>query len=144
MPNGLFKPIPLALLVACLLAACASEQPAATDVVDTTLAPCSVAADCDDANPCTEDRCGVSGCLHTNTTGPCDDGNPCTADDTCAGGVCTGGTNACTCAETADCAQFEDGNLCNGTLICQNSSCVQALNSVVVCDDLNAVKTRPV
>ncbi|OIP33092.1 MAG: hypothetical protein AUK47_19610 [Deltaproteobacteria bacterium CG2_30_63_29] len=137
MPNGLFKPIPLALLVACLLAACASEQPAATDVVDTTLAPCSVAADCDDANPCTEDRCGVSGCLHTNTTGPCDDGNPCTADDTCAGGVCTGGTNACTCAETADCAQFEDGNLCNGTLICQNSSCVQALNSVVVCDDLN-------
>jgi hypothetical protein len=58
--------------------------------VDVVFAP---AADCDDGNPCTDDSCGPTGCVHTNNTASCDDGNPCTVGDTCSGGSCLPGTS---------------------------------------------------
>ena len=52
----------------------------------------------------------------------CDaDGDGCTANDACGAGVCKPGTQICTCKSNADCAAFEDGNLCNGTLYCFKS-----------------------
>ena len=44
-----------------------------------------VAANGNDSNPCTDDRCdGAGGCAHTDNTMTCDDGNACTRGDRCA------------------------------------------------------------
>ena len=86
---------------------------------------CTVNADCNDGNPCTNDACTNNQCTHTNNTDPCNDNNACTANDTCSGGVCVGGAppacddgNACT------------ANTCNpGTGLCENPP--------IVCNDNN-------
>ncbi len=49
---------------------------------------------------------------------PCDDANPCSKADVCASGDCVAGLNICACVTTADCVSAEDGNACNGALIC--------------------------
>ena len=90
---------------------------------------------CNDGNPCTADECDpLVGCLNTPLTGePCDDGNPCTTGDECVDGVCEGGENTCVCTTDGDCAAFEDGDLCNGTLICVESQCLLDEDTVVEC-----------
>jgi formylglycine-generating enzyme required for sulfatase activity len=52
----------------------------------------------------------------------CDDGNPCTVGDSCIGGKCAPGTNNCGCTVDADCDALDDGNDCNGKLICDKSA----------------------
>lgn len=50
---------------------------------------CTVASDCDDANPCTTDSCVNQVCQNVNNTNACaDDGRECTTD-VCSNGVCT-------------------------------------------------------
>ena len=90
---------------------------------------------CDDGNGCTTDACDAAkGCQHTaNDNGTCDDGNKCTAADACVGGACKPGNNTCQCQTTADCGGFEDGDLCNGTLICSANRCVINAATVVSC-----------
>ena len=53
---------------------------------------CSFDAECDDANPCTDDTCnGGSICQHIiNNANPCDDGDLCTLSDACVSGGCVG------------------------------------------------------
>jgi MYXO-CTERM domain-containing protein len=70
----------------------------------------------------------------TNNTAACDDGNPCTQGDACSAGQCLSGTNTCACQADPDCAAFEDGNLCNGTLHCQNNLCEIDPATVVSCN----------
>ncbi len=90
---------------------------------------------CDDHNPCTDDSCGQDGeCTYENNSESCDDGNPCTDNDICSGGICTGGSNHCQCQSDDDCSGFEDGDACNGTLKCENNSCVVDPSTVVTCD----------
>ncbi len=75
---------------------------------------------CDDDNPCTDDSCdGSGGCTFVPNILPCDDGNPCTVGDTCSAAQCTGISIPCDCQKDADCQPFEDGDLCNGTLVCK-------------------------
>jgi cysteine-rich repeat protein len=89
---------------------------------------CQTAAECDDANPCTEDACVANACVNTAIPGcggpcatavDCDDGNNCT-EDVCQGGACQNnpipGCGAPICGngvievgETCD-----DGNMVNG------------------------------
>ena len=93
---------------------------------------------CNDANPCTNDICSTTGCTHTNITmGACDDNNPCTTNDVCALGICTG-VKICECATTNDCTAKEDGNLCNGTLMCDISTfpytCKVDVTTIKTCD----------
>ena len=96
--------------------------------------------DCDDENPCTADTCVAgAGCAHTPATHvPCDDRDPCTTGDRCVGGECVGGEATCDCTVTADCAPLEDGDRCNGTLVCDTKAppyrCVVDPATVVVCD----------
>ncbi len=52
----------------------------------------------------------------------CDDGDLCTKGDACAKGSCGAGVVTCTCKAQADCAPFEDGDACNGTLYCDLAS----------------------
>lgn len=52
---------------------------------------CETDEDCEDENPCTEDRCVDFACSHDAQSGlVCDDQNPCTANDRCDDGVCSG------------------------------------------------------
>jgi hypothetical protein len=74
---------------------------------------------CDDDNECTDDSCdGSGGCLFENNSASCDDGDACTVADQCSGGECGGLAIPCDCQNDADCDQFEDGDACNGTLVC--------------------------
>ncbi len=90
---------------------------------------------CDDGNPCTDDGCDTqAGCVFEQNTATCDDGNPCTEPDICKNGACKGGPNTCQCQQDADCAPYEDGDLCNGLLHCSGGYCVIDANSIVKCD----------
>lgn len=51
---------------------------------------CALASECDDANPCTDDACEATHCVHHANVAPCDDGVGCSHDDACRDGVCTG------------------------------------------------------
>jgi hypothetical protein len=111
--------------------------------------------DCDDGNPCTEDWCNpAGGCAHGNSDEECDDGNACTVADRCSDGLCSGYALNCDCEADADCAAFEDDNLCNGTLLCSKEAlpyqCEVDPGTVVECEPLtgeaakcNAAKCDP-
>jgi len=74
-------------------------------------------ADCNDANPCTDDLCfPAEGCVHNQNTNACDDGDGCTIDDVCSGGACTGG------------APFvcDDGDACTAEVCITGTGCVAA------------------
>jgi formylglycine-generating enzyme required for sulfatase activity len=81
---------------------------------------------CGDETICTDDGCEEGACVFTNNEIECDDGNPCTDGDICAEGVCAGilkpldelTIEECICAVNEDCADLENGNLCDGTLVC--------------------------
>jgi len=78
---------------------------------------------CDDGNPCTDDSCdGLGGCINDPNKLDCDDEDPCTVADQCENGECTGYQVPCDCYETADCAFLDDGDLCNGTLVCDTEA----------------------
>jgi len=95
----------------------------------------TVARECDDGNPCTDDRCEAgTGCTYTPLTGmSCDDANACSSEGTCLAGICVSTTNSCPCTEPADCTPFNDDNECNGRLTCDAGICVVAPETVVHC-----------
>ena len=93
---------------------------------------------CDDGDVCTDDICdGLGGCTTEFNTAPCDDGDPCTVNDTCSEGSCGGFAVDCECSSDADCQSLEDGDLCNGTLLCDKSKlphlCIVNPATVVEC-----------
>lgn len=89
---------------------------------------------CDDGNVCTNDSCNPAlGCSHINNQATCSDGNPCTDGDTCINGTCRAGTNSCTCDDDPDCADYNDANVCNGTIRCIGSKCVIDQTTVKKC-----------
>ena len=70
---------------------------------------------------------------------PCVDSDPCTVSSACAAGSCTAGkTSFCQCQTTADCQPLQDGDLCNGTLVCDKSffpwACRLNKATVIACD----------
>ncbi len=96
--------------------------------------------ECDDDNPCTDNACSdTGGCEYTPNAAACDDANPCTVGDQCADGSCSGTPVACDCLQDVDCAALEDGDQCNGTLVCDTSElpyqCVVDPVTIVVCDE---------
>ncbi len=102
------------------------------------------AVDCDDENPCTEDSCAAQGgCDHVPNTLPCDDQDVCTVGDICNGGECAGTPVSCDCQKDSDCATLEDGDVCNGTLICDKVKfpykCEVASWTVITCPDSTGV-----
>ncbi len=74
----------------------------------------------------------------------CDDGNPCTADETCKGGSCSSANSLCECAQDSDCAGKEDGDLCNGTLYCDQvvKQCKVSPATVVTCPSVDNTPCR--
>ncbi len=133
---------------------CSHEPLTGTECVDGN--PCTVAdhcdggeclgttVDCDDNNPCTDDSCDESGgCFNTDNTVDCDDDDPCSVADECTDGICVGTAIACDCQIDADCVPLEDGDLCNGTLVCDTSevpfSCVVDESTEVFCPEPEGV-----
>jgi len=99
------------------------------------LNPCTVAdhcvqgvclsdpVECDDENVCTDNVCTeTGGCEYPPNTQSCDDSNPCTLADQCVAGECVGTTVPCDCLTDEDCVPLEDGDLCNGTLVCDDQT----------------------
>ena len=98
-----------------------------------------VAPQCADGNACTSDGCDPASGLcvfEPLTASPCDDGDSCTVADSCQGGVCQAGIETCQCKKISDCKKFEDGDACNGTLVCRltDHTCQLDPSSVVLCD----------
>lgn len=93
---------------------------------------------CDDGNECTQEMCFEGECYYTPHDVFCDDGNECTVDDSCTNGICAG-FGTCGCMTDEDCIDQEDGNVCNGTLVCDTNStpsdCVVDSNTIVHCTD---------
>ena len=104
-----------------------AAQDASSDGLDSKEVPpppCQDDEECDDGNPCTDDKCGPAGCLHAFNTAPCDDQNPCTEGDRCLSGKCVG--------------QFE--TVCDDGDPCTTDSCKPGLGCVhepLTCDDGN-------
>ena len=93
---------------------------------------------CNDDNPCTDDTCdGLGGCTFADNQDACDDQDPCSVGDHCSGGSCSGIQVPCDCQSDEDCAQLEDGDPCNGTLLCDTEQlpykCDVAPASLIVC-----------
>ncbi len=89
------------------------------------------------ANQC-QPKSGVCQLTPIHQGEPCNaDGDVCTTGDACHLGVCQAGTNTCQCTADADCAKYDDGNQCNGTLSCDKSAtpflCKPDAKSVVKC-----------
>jgi len=118
-----------------------------------TACAASVALDCSDGDPCTNEVCNPGmGCSHLPNSGAaCNDGNVCTGSDTCAGGVCEGidigceDGNACTadmcanatgCAHTAAAGGCDDGDACTLADACAGFLCKGGVP--MVCDDADA------
>ena len=85
-----------------------------------------------DSGPAVDAGCKtVADC--PNPAGPCDSAR-CRADGTCAI------VDLCQCKEAADCAAFDDGNACNGTLFCDKTAppyrCRFKPGSAVACSTL--------
>jgi len=98
----------------------------------------SVFKDCKDENPCTNSSCDEEGgCVNTPNSDLCDDGLECTTGDTCSDGICQGtwDNQLCPCVSDEDCV--DDGNLCNGTPVCdgESNTCVIDEATVVSCDN---------
>jgi MYXO-CTERM domain-containing protein len=89
---------------------------------------CLAPADCDDANPCTDELCTAGACSHVGNTASCDDGLFCTVVDTCAAGVCAGSGNACPgeiCDEAGNvCLECDDAGDCDDGQECTTDACV--------------------
>ena len=95
---------------------------------------------CDDDNPCTDDLCdGLGGCKVEFNYAECDDDDPCTVADQCSQGECSGYQVECECQVDADCAFLDDGNACNGELLCDTGNlphkCFVEQGSVVECPE---------
>jgi hypothetical protein len=86
---------------------------------------------CDDHNPCTDDRCDPRhGCQHEPNKKPCDDGNGCTSADTCRDGTCKGGPMLI-CRALDSC---HDPGVCRP----ETGACSNPIKATGACDDLNA------
>jgi len=119
---------------------------------------CFVAADCNDANPCTDDLCVARNCIYSYNSASCNDQNPCTLSDRCSGGVCVGSSpvncsgagdqcNVASCDTNGLLGNCDirtpvpngtgcnDGNLCTLSDQCQVGVCVGTPKDCSALDD---------
>jgi len=136
---------------------CMGEEGCVNEMLETGACddanPCTVAdhcesgvcvgdpVECDDDNPCTDNVCTeTGGCEYPAISAECDDLDPCTLGDHCVEGACQGESMPCQCDTDEECAELEDDNLCNGTLICDVSNlpheCVVKPGTEVVCEEV--------
>lgn len=86
----------------------------AADVPETVSFPCGTG--CDDGNPCTQDSCAPTGCIHTGLA----NGTACSFPGLCGTSTCAGGQ----CVSAASCAVTEpdDGSIFHGVAAAADGS----------------------
>ncbi|MCO4763681.1 MAG: SMP-30/gluconolactonase/LRE family protein [Myxococcales bacterium] len=101
----------------------------------TTVVACGSAADTACQKSACDPKSGDCSLKPVPSGTKCYDGNLCTFGDACEKGECKPGSGKCTCDKDADCAQWEDDDLCNGTLYCDLAaqSCKINPKTVVGC-----------
>jgi len=110
--------------------------------------PGSVVVCADDGNPCTDAVCdptsGKCAAQNLPDTSTCSDGKAWTVGDHCQDGACVPGQQTKLCGASADCAAYEDGDLCNGTLFCNKAAgvCLVDPKSVVACPSVDDTACR--
>ncbi|MCB9739587.1 MAG: SUMF1/EgtB/PvdO family nonheme iron enzyme [Deltaproteobacteria bacterium] len=89
---------------------------------------------CDDGAECTPNSaCNAAGLCSPalSDSPPCDEKGQCSkAGTVCQDGFCV--TNTCVCQEDADCAAKDDGDLCNGTMFCNQATGACELNKATI------------
>ena len=87
---------------------------------------------------------GTCGLVNLPDGATCDDGKAWTVGDSCQKGLCTPSLDTKLCKTTADCAGYEDGDLCNGTLFCNKAIGVCQVNpkTVVYCPTVDDTVCR--
>jgi formylglycine-generating enzyme required for sulfatase activity len=125
-------------------AAAAADAAADTDAADADAAPACDPAACGPApSPCQQWSCAGGACTPQPRPdgASCDDGLDCTSATACQGGACVAGKSTCVCLTDADCANKEDGDLCNGTLYCAlsggSAACLVNPATVVACPSVD-------
>jgi hypothetical protein len=90
--------------------------------------------DCDDGNPCTDDKLDkLKGCVHPPNPAPCSDNNVCTLADTCVAGKCVSGpTKNCDDEEFCTFDYCHPVTGCEATVVADGNSCPGFPNSVCV------------
>ena len=142
--------------IECTKDTCDPEQGCLHDPLDTGECmdgnPCTVADNCqqgecigspvicDDDNVCTYDSCDeLGGCVFTDNQEDCDDDDPCTVGDHCKDSACIGTDIDCGCMTDTDCIPLDDGDACNGSLFCDQTSlpysCEVDPESIVECPE---------
>ncbi|HKY34310.1 MAG TPA: hypothetical protein VJN18_00090 [Polyangiaceae bacterium] len=103
---------------------------------------CNSPADCNDANPCTDDLCNGGECSHLANTADCDDGLFCTMNDQCSAGACAGSGDACAgriCDEAGDaCLDCDEDGDCDDGAECTSDACVDG-----ACEHTNVTLGTP-
>lgn len=96
------------------VALCQDANPCTLDRCDPTTSACVHETSCDDNHACTVDECVSGSCVHTPSDALCDDGNECTSQS-------CGATTGCTIlAMSGSC---DDELFCNGTDTCLGGGC---------------------
>jgi hypothetical protein len=92
---------------------------------------CQNNADCNDSNPCTNDRCNAGSCVNTPITDGtvCGTSNLCSSAPTCQAGTCTSGA-VTSCDDANPCTL----DTCDPQFGCRHMPAVDGL----ACDDRNA------
>lgn len=110
-----------------------------------TVVVCQTTDDTDCLTNTCNPRSGECGMARKELGTPCDDGDVCTHDDVCGrSGECSGvwdptdynqRVSTCQCTRSEDCAAYEDGDACNGTLYCdlKTNECVVNPSTKVSC-----------
>ncbi len=113
--------------------ACALN-PASVVKCQLSMLPCTVATCVEPQAPETSPVCKS---LPVADGTPCDDGLASTTGEVCSAGACTQGVVVVPCTVSADCAKYEDGDLCNGTLFCNKATKLCQVNpaTAVKCPD---------
>lgn len=115
---------------------------------DATDLPCLIPSDCDDADPCTKDRCNffsktcsyevIVDCpviVDCQQDSDCNDGDPC-SNDVCEGGVCFVEPGQCECQSDQDC---DDDDVCTADSCTNLNTCKHAkIPSCKACSSLVA------
>lgn len=115
------------------------KVPAVCEVNPATVVTCPSVDD----STCSKNECnaksGICAFVSKNEGLACDDGNPCTQGEVCKTGTCGGAPNKCVCNSDAECADQDDGDLCNGTMYCdlQAGACKINPATVVVCPSVD-------
>ncbi|MBN2361988.1 MAG: hypothetical protein JXR83_21230 [Deltaproteobacteria bacterium] len=111
-----------------------AEDGAGEAAVAIALSGRGVVPDCDDRNPCTDDRFDFDQlrCQHLPRAGACDDGRRCTEADRCVEGICVGAPVVCddridctadSCDEAQGCIAVADDSRCTSDQVCHTGRC---------------------